>query len=113
MPPNHVSQSIAASASARGASSQSVDLKKPCRAISSMQHRRIVAALEQGVCERRIAQTEGLPETVVRRIRTLELDRHKRQMAAVGTSVSLFLENVRLLHADIDRGIFEELSGAA
>jgi len=76
--------------------------------------RRVVDALEAGHAERSIAESERIPERVVRRIRKYELDRRSRQMNAVGLAVGGMLDNVRHLHREIDESITAEiLEGAA
>lgn len=81
--------------------------------VSTLQYRRIVQALKAGRAERKIAESESIGEHLVRRIRALEFERAERQMKAVGVSLTGFLDNVRHLHADIDRGIFEDLQEVA
>lgn len=81
--------------------------------VSEQQYRRIVYALRNRRPERRIAQDEAVEESLVREVRALEFERAERQMDAVGVSLTGFLENVRHLHADIDRGIFEDLQECA
>jgi len=89
--------------------SQVSDSYNPLGAITTIQIRRIVAGLEAGHSERKIAQAEGLDEAAIRRVRAAELDRRNRQMSAVGIAFSDLLENVRILHRDIDEAVFEEL----
>lgn len=81
--------------------------------VSAMQHRRIVDALRAGKPERKIAETESVQEHLVRQIRALEFERADRQMSAVSVSLTGFLHNVRHLHADIDRAIFEDVQEVA
>jgi hypothetical protein len=77
------------------------------------QFRRIVARLEAGERERSIAAAEALPEIVVCRIRQLSLDGKNRQMAAVGIAMGTMLDTVRLLHKEIQEGVWEELNEGA
>lgn len=81
--------------------------------VSRMQYRRIVDALRTDKSERKIAEGESVEERLVRQIRALEFERAERQMDAIGVSVSGFLQNVRHLHAEIDRSIFEDLQEVA
>lgn len=78
--------------------------------VSLDQFRRIVSRLEAGERERSIASAECLPEIVVCRIRQLSLDIKNRQMAAVGLAVGTMLDTVRLLHKEIQEGVWEELN---
>lgn len=81
--------------------------------VSRMQYRRIVDALRTGKPERKIAEGESVEERLVRQVRALEFERAERQMDAIGVSVSGFLQNVRHLHAEIDRSIFEDFQEVA
>ena len=81
--------------------------------VSLAQFRRIVARLEAGERERSIAAAEELPEIVVCRIRQLSLDVKNRQMAAVGVAVGTMLDTVRLLHQEIQEGVWEDLNEGA
>lgn len=92
--------------------SQGAEVKRR-HVVSLLQMRRVVGRLEAGERERSIAAAEELPETLVCRIRQLTLDQKNRQMAAVGIAVGTMLDNVRLLHKEIDEGIFEELNEGA
>lgn len=95
-------------------SAQTIDGVRSHAGLSTLQIRRIVARLEDGQGERNIAESEHIAERIVRRVRQLELDRRARQMAAVGTAVGSFLDQVSHLHRDIDESVFEELrEGAA
>lgn len=81
--------------------------------VSLDQFRRIVGRLEAGERERSIASAECLPEIVVCRIRQLSLDIKNRQMAAVGLAVGTMLDTVRMLHKEIQEGVWEELNEGA
>lgn len=84
-----------------------------CSGLTLMQIRRVVESLEAGHAERNIAESEQISERIVRRIRQLELDRRSRQMSAVGVAVGSMLDNVRVLHSEIDGSVFEELTEGA
>lgn len=107
-------QHTATSVERKPAGSQvAVNKRRPV--VSPDQFRRVMDRLEAGERERSIASAESLPEIVVCRIRQLSLDIKNRQMAAVGMAVGTMLDTVRLLHKEIQEGVWEELNeeGAA
>lgn len=106
------SQGTSLAASRKPACSQ-VSVAKSRPVVSLDQFRRIVTRLEAGERERSIAAAESLPEIVVCRIRQLSLDIKNRQMAAVGLAVGTMLDTVRLLHKEIQEGVWEELNEGA
>jgi hypothetical protein len=105
----------------------SVQLAESSASISGtavQQIRRIVSQLEAGAAERSIAQTEGVSESFVRRVRKVELQRRRAETQAAGVAVgkllddlgsshracmSSFMTGVRDMHEDIGQGVFEEL----
>lgn len=93
------------------AAQRAVSSRRPI--VSLAQFRRIVGRLEAGERERSIARAEQLPEIVVCRIRQLSLDVKNRQMAAVGVAVGTMLDTVRVLHKEIQEGVWEELNEGA
>ena len=117
------SQGTSLSATRKSVASQgALSTRRPV--VSLDQFRRIVSRLEAGERERSIAAAEELPEIVVCRIRQLSLDIKNRQMAAVGIAVGTMLDTVRsaqvdmldtvrLLHKEIQEGVWEELNEGA
>lgn len=106
------SQGTSLSVSRKAVASQgAVSRRRPV--VSLDQFRRIVARLEAGERERSIAAAEELPEIVICRIRQLSLDVKNRQMAAVGIAMRTMLDTVRLLHREIQDGVWEELNEGA
>lgn len=83
------------------------------RALSRMQIMRIRRALAEGLVERSIARSEGVPERDVVRVRVAELDRQGRHAAAVGVATRGFVDDLNALTGEIDAAIMAELQEAA
>jgi hypothetical protein len=77
------------------------------------QVKRIVAALERGVAERTIAREEGIAEREVVRVRSGELDRRQRTLAAAGTAMATPLQAFRHMRGEIDTDFLDSLGATA
>lgn len=108
-----MSEATADCAVSRRPMRKAVDLKGSGQGISRMQIKRIVAALEAESPEEKIAERERVSVRIIRKIRSLELDRRKRQMNAVGVAVGTMFDQVRHLHRDIDKSFVEEVTEGA
>lgn len=81
--------------------------------VNRIQFERIVNDLRAGKPERKIVESEGVDEPTVRQIRSLAIERGDRQMAAVGSLFTAFIEGVRVMHRELNESLLEELNEGA
>lgn len=94
-----------------------VEFKRRGSGITEPQRRRIIASLRAGYGERNIAESEGIPERVVRMIRRREYERLDSRDAAAKLAfrdtLEFFTRRIDSMRAEIDRDAFEDLGDVA
>lgn len=73
--------------------------------ISRLQISRVVSALQAGKCEKGIALNEGLPESCIRWIRRVEMERISRALSCV----SIGIKGVHAMIAEQEKDLWDEL----